>query len=173
MKKLALIATIIIISIKIQAQNFSDNEKYFTPMISIGYSIESGFTYGFDFTFGLVKLTDSKEPLYWAISNKFYFLNLNGYSNRVFSVNFVVENNFVRIGGGFGQIKRKWGYNNRNKSKTFGPTTDFGIHYADQSMPWIGFKTITPIFKNGWYERNFSANFYTYFRYKNLIISKP
>jgi len=76
LKKLALIAIIFIwVKIQAQAQNFLDNEKYFSPMISIGYSIESGFTYGFDFTFGFVKLTNTKEPLYLAISNKFYLKN--------------------------------------------------------------------------------------------------
>lgn len=147
--------------------------KYFAPMITIGYSLGAGFSYGFDFTAGVTLNDEVDFPLNFAISSKFYFINLNGYANRVVSFNFLIENQYTRIGAGFGEIKRKWGYQNRNVNKTFGPTIDFGLHAGNNYLPWLGFKSVIPLIDSDWFERDYSINLYTYFRYNNINISEP
>lgn len=158
--------------LNLEAQSNLKENLYVNPMITLGYSIGSGFTYGLDFTFGFTQIELNSKPVNIAISTKIYFINLNGYANRAVSINLIAENEYIRLGGGFSDIKRKWGYKNRNVYKTFGPATDFGIHFGNNYVPWIGLKTIFPLINKDWYERPNSISIYTYFRQNNIVIFK-
>lgn len=157
---------------KTQTDNDNSGQIYINPMITIGYSFGSGFTYGIDITYGFAQIQTYGKNLNIAISTKLYLINLNGYANRALAINLVAENQNLRIGWGFAQISRHWGFKNRNISKTYGPSTDFGLHFGNQRIPWIGLKTIFPKFKTDWYERQNSISLYTYYRLQNIIISK-
>lgn len=163
---------LLLLCVNLKAQTNSKENLYVNPMITFGYSFGSGFTYGLDFTFGFTQIELNSKPVNIAISTKIYFINLNGYANRAVSINLIAENEYIRLGGGFADIKRKWGYKNRNVYKTFGPSSDFGILFGNNYVPWIGLKTIFPVINKEWYERPNSISIYTYFRQNNIVIFK-
>ncbi|MBN2664786.1 MAG: hypothetical protein JXR68_14140 [Bacteroidales bacterium] len=141
-------------------------------MICVGYCIGSGFSYGVDITLGILDIQQGDFPTTMAVSTKYYFFNLAGYSNRVLSFNLLVENQYNRIGFGISEIKRKWGFKNRNIHKAYGFTTDFGLHAGPYQIPWFGFRTITPLVASDWLEKKSFADFYTYFKYENIQLLK-
>lgn len=145
---------------------------YISPMISVGYAFNSGYTYGFDITLGVLKIQDNIHPTNLAVATKFYFFNLQGTTNRVLSFNLVVENDYTRIGFGLAEVKRKWGFKSRNIHRAFGPTTEFGVHFGNEYLPWIGFKTMTPLITADWFERKSIADFNLYYRNKNIDLQK-
>lgn len=148
----------------------SRSNFYVNPMLFVGYSIGSGYSYGIDITLGLIKIQDNLNATTLAVTTKYYFVNLNGYANRVLSFNIVAENDYSRIGFGIAEIKRKWGVNNRNTNRTYGFATDFGIHAGPVQVPWLGFRTIIPLVNADWYEQITCADFYLYFRYPNIML---
>ncbi len=145
---------------------------YISPNISIGYVLKTGFIYGFDITLGVFKINNYIHPTSLAISTKYKFLNTSNDVNRIFSFNFVAENDFTKIGAGFGEIKRKWGYKKKNVFKTYAFITDIGFYSGIKYTPWIGVCTIHPHIKAEWFGKKPLIGYYTYFKQENIEILK-
>ncbi len=138
---------------------------YFSPFITIGYTFNTGINYGLDFTFGLIKVRNKRPEINAALSLQYYFVNYEKNQHIIKTVNIVIESENYRLGFGAGEIKKSWGFNNRNVTRAFGRSLDFGLSGFSTQVPWLGVKEFLP--KKGTWEWCKNKNYismYTYFR---------
>ena len=137
---------------------------YFSPFITLGYTFNSGFNYGIDLTIGLFKIQNNIPPTNAGFSIQYYFVNYENSNHRIIAFNVIAESEYFRIGTGVAEIKKKWGYKDRNKTTAFGTSFDFGISTNSVKTPWLAFKTFAPQQKWEWSKNPYYVSLYTYFK---------
>lgn len=138
---------------------------YISPFITLGYTFGSGLCYGIDLTFGLITIKHYNPEITGALSLQYYLVNYNKSQHIIKNVTFVAESKYFRIGAGAGEIKKSWGFMNRNTSKAFGTNIDFGLSAFNSKVPWVALKAFIP--KEGTWEWCDNKNYisaYTYFK---------
>jgi len=179
-KKIIYISLIIIFILFLTKKSFSQSpvreiatNLYFSPFITVGYTFNTGFTYGLDFTFGLIKILNNRPEVNASLSLQYYLVNYEKTQHVIKTVNFVAESKFFRLGFGAGEIKKSWGFNNRNVNRAFGTSLDFGITAFSTQVPWLAVKSFMP--KKGTWEwcknKNYTSG-YIYFRQEPIYLFK-
>jgi len=179
-KKIIYISLIVILTIFFVKKTYSQSPAreimtnlYFSPFITVGYTFNTGLTYGLNFTFGLIKIKNNKPEINACISLQYYFVNYQKSQHIIKTIDVVAESKYFRIGMGAGEIKKSWGFNNRNVNRAFGTSYDFGITAYSTQVPWIGVKEFLP--KKGTWEVCKNKNYistYTYFRQTPIYLFK-
>ena len=150
-------------------KNISAN-IYFTPIFTVGYTLNSGFNYGVDLTFGLFKIQDNIHPTNAGISLQYYIVNYDNSQHNIFAINIIAESDYFRFGGGMARISEKWGFKSRNKSKAFGTSLDFGITTYHYKTPWLAFKTFVPLQQWQLCLNPYYISTYSYFKFEPIQI---
>lgn len=144
---------------------------YVSPFITIGYTFGAGLCYGIDFTFGMIKIKHYNPEITAALSVQYYFVNYQKNQHIIKNITFLLDSKYFRIGVGAGEIKKSWGFKNRNTSKAFGTNIDFGITAFNTQVPWIALKAFIP--KSGTWEWCDNKNYisgYTYFKQEPIYL---
>ena len=164
---------------KTTAQIFTDifpeisisTNLYISPFFTLGYTINSGFNYGVDITFGLFKIQNRIPYTNTGVSMQYYITNYENSQHHIIVFNVIAENEYFRIGAGAGEIKKTWGFRKRNKSKAFGTSIDFGISTSSYKTPWLGFKSFVPQKKWEWSVNPYYVSLYSYFKFEPFYIN--
>jgi hypothetical protein len=146
---------------------------YFSPVITLGYTFGSGLNFGLDFTLGLVKIKHYNPEISGALSLQYYLVSYEKSMHIIKNVTLIAESEYFRIGIGAGEIKKSWGFRNRNVSKAFGTNVDFGISAFSYKVPWLGVKAFMP--RPGtweWCENKNYISAYTYFKQEPIFLFK-
>ncbi len=144
---------------------------YISPTVTIGYTFNSGFNYGIDITFGLVKIQNFIPETTAGISLQYYFVNYEYSQHGITAFNVIAESEIFRLGIGGANINKKWGFHNRNKNSAFGTSLDFGLSTPNFKTPWLGFKTFVP--REQWEAclNPYYISVYTYFKYEPIYLN--
>ena len=143
---------------------------YFTPLFTVGYTLNSGFNYGVDLTIGLFTIQNNIPQTNAGISFQYYIVNYDESQHRIFAINIIAENDYFRIGGGMAQISKKWGFKNRNKNRAIGTSLDFGISTYHYKTPWLAFKTFVPLQQWELCLNPYYISTYSYFKFEPIKI---
>ncbi len=165
---LVLFALSYIVDIKAQ-ENYKGTNIYFSPRITIGYTIGSGLNYGFDLVMGLYQLNDVK----FGIDFTYYMINTDQGHHRIKGFALMAETDYLNVKLGAGSVSRRWGLKNVNKAKAPGIMIDVSGGIDPYKAPWIGAKGF--IFnraKWSFYDQPSYISAYTYFKTREIEIFK-
>lgn len=146
---------------------------YFSPFITLGYTFGSGLNFGVDCTFGIFTIKHYNPAITGGLSLQYYFVSYEKTMHTIKTINLIAESEYFRIGGGAGEIKKSWGFRNRNVSKAFGTNIDFGISAFSTKVPWLAAKVFMP--QLGTWEWSKNKNYistYTYFKQEPIYLFK-
>ncbi len=170
LKYLAIILLNLSLICNIRAQeSYKGTNVYLSPRITLGYTISSGFNYGFDLVVGVYQLNDAK----FGIDLTYYMVNTNQGRHGIKGLALVAEMENVNIKIGAGSVSRRWGLKNINKAKAPGIMIDVSGGVDPYKAPWIGVKGF--IFsRSKWefYNQPSYISTYTYFKTAEIEIFK-
>ncbi len=150
MRKTFTIIFVFIFSFLSAQEDQQISKPYFSPVITLGYTFGSGWTYGVDLTVGLMTLQNNIPPSYLAGSIQYYFVNYKNETHRIISFNAVNENGYYRLSGGIGIVSKKWGYKNVNNDWALGFSSEVDLSYNDTRVPWLGVRMFLPVMSWPW-----------------------
>lgn len=104
-----------------QERNF-----YFSPCITLGYTLHSGFSIGFKFNAGIIR-SIYNQPISYGISVGKTWIRSKKSFDRISYITLSSAASHVNLGFGLGKIKHRWGYGKRNKCTTIGTMYEAGI----------------------------------------------
>jgi len=157
----------------IQSANAQENYKgtkiYFSPRITIGYTISSGLNYGFDAVCGLYQI----NSLNCGFDFTFYMVNTDQGHHSIKGIGLMAETNYLNIKLGAGMVSRRWGLKNVNKAKSPGIMIDVSGGFDPYKAPWIGAKGFI-INREKWtfYDQPSYISGYTYFKTPEIEVFK-
>ncbi len=165
---LVIIAFVIICNARAQ-ESYKGTNVYLSPRITIGYTISSGFNYGFDFVVGVYQLNDAK----FGLDLTYYMVNTDQGHHSIKGLALVAEMNYVNVKLGAGSVARRWGLKNINKAKAPGIMIDVSGGFDPYIAPWIGVKGfIFSRAKWNFYDQPSYISAYTYFKTPEIEIFK-
>jgi len=150
-------------------ESYNGTNVYLSPRITLGYTISSGFNYGFDLVVGIYQLDNAK----FGIDLTYYMVNTNQGRHGIKGLALVADLENVNIKLGAGSVMRKWGLKNINKAKAPGIMIDVSGGVDPYKAPWIGVKAF--IFSRAkweFYNQPSYISAYTYFKTTEIEIFK-
>jgi hypothetical protein len=125
--------------------SFAGNNFFFSPGLTVGYTLGAGTNWGFMFDTGLTGTIKGVDVKY-GTSIFWYYISVQSsatrhYKHRARSLFgcLMLQTDFVDLKAGLGRMKNPWG--NDNKCIVHGFTADVSFAYPSVYSPWIGFKT--------------------------------
>lgn len=158
----------VLLSTKAQ-DSFKGSNIYLSPRITIGYTISSGFNYGFDLVTGLYQ----HNEMNFGLDFSYYMVNTNQGHHAIKGFAFVAESEYMNAKIGAGMVSRRWGLKNVNKTRAPGIMVDVSAGFGIDQAPWIGAKGF--IFKRSvwsFYDQPSYISAYTYFKTPEIVIFK-
>jgi len=135
-KKLLLLLAAVCFSVS-NSYSQLDTKVYLSPRIKLGYTLYSGFNYGFEMTIGLFNLKQENPEINVCLSPQYMMVNYKGNVHSIFSFNAAIESDYYRIHVGIGKAIMKWGFRNRNSNTALGYNIGFALSTESKYTPWI------------------------------------
>jgi hypothetical protein len=150
-------------------ENTKGPEIFFSPRITLGYTLGSGFNYGFDLFLGVYRLNEFRLGADFS----WYVVNTGQGIHQIKGIGLVGETDYLSMKLGAGSVSRSWGRKNVNKARTPGIMIDVALGLDAYTAPWLGFKTFL-FRRENWmfYEQAAYLSAYSYFKSNDIIIRK-
>jgi len=163
-----LIAYLLVFKV-ISQDSYTGTNIYFSPRITLGYTISAGFNYGFDVVVGLYQHNDVK----FGIDFTYYMVNTDQGHHRIKGFALIADMDYLNIKLGAGAVSRRWGLKNINKANAPGIMVDVSAGIDPYRAPWIGAKGF--IFNRAkwtFYDQPSYISAYTYFKTPEIDVFK-
>ncbi|MFN8254423.1 MAG: hypothetical protein U0W24_01960 [Bacteroidales bacterium] len=168
--KIALLWIFIGFMVRMVSQDdFKGAKIYFSPRITLGYTISSGFNYGFDIVAGLYQF----KKVNFGLDFTYYMVNTDQGRHGIKGFQVVADMEYLNIKLGAGAVSRRWGLKNVNKAKAPGILIDVSAGIDPYKAPWIGVKGF--VFNRGrwtFYDQPSYISAYTYFKTEEIEVYK-